>query len=106
MHGMVRNIRWLFLAGVGLLACGGSEAPAARAAASPASGGAVDPASVERVSPQVARTRVQAGQALLVCAYDDAHCARAMLEGAIPFSALQERLPELRQDQEIILYCA
>ena len=95
---------WLLAAGAASLACGGSEGPAVRSSSSP--GATVDPASVERVSPQDARARVQAGQALLVCAYADALCARAQLEGAIPWSALTARLAELPQDQEIILYCA
>jgi rhodanese-related sulfurtransferase len=54
-----------------------------------------------------AHKKVQAGKALLVCAYeDDARFARYRLDGAISLRELEARLPALRKDQEIIFYCA
>jgi hypothetical protein len=61
---------------------------------------------VERVGVEEARREVQAGRALLVCAYDDARCARVPLQGAITASELQRRAPSLLRDQPIIFYCA
>jgi len=59
-----------------------------------------------RISQEETRQKVQNGQVLLVCAYaDDAKFARYHLEGAIPLSAMQARIGELSEDQEIIFYC-
>jgi hypothetical protein len=64
-------------------------------------------AQVERISPEEARPRVQSGQALLVCAYDDdAKCASIRLEGSTTVRELRQRLPSLPRDQESITYCA
>ena len=60
-----------------------------------------------RISPQEARQKVTSGQALLVCAYDDADkLKKNHLEGAMSFSELLSRLPALGKNQEIIFYCA
>jgi len=60
-----------------------------------------------RISPQEARQKVTAGQALLVCAYDDADKFKTnRLEGALSFSELLSRLPGLAKNQEMIFYCA
>jgi rhodanese-related sulfurtransferase len=60
-----------------------------------------------QISPQEARQKFTSGQALLVCAYDDADKFKANhLEGALSFSQLRSRLPELAKNQEIIFYCA
>ena len=60
-----------------------------------------------RISPQEARQKVTAGQALLVCAYDDADKFKTNhLEGALSFSELRSRLPGLAKSQELIFYCA
>ena len=60
-----------------------------------------------RISPQEARQKVKSGQALLVCAYDDAEkFIQNHLEGALSFSELRSRLPALGKDQGIIFYCA
>ena len=60
-----------------------------------------------RISPQEARQKVAAGQALLVCAYDDADKFKANhLEGALSFPELRSRLPGLAKNQEMIFYCA
>ena len=62
---------------------------------------------IVRVAPQEARESVEAGRALLVCAYDSDEKFRAMrLEGAIPLRELASRMPSLRKDQEIVFYCA
>ena len=61
---------------------------------------------IERVSVEVARRAAQAGRALLVCAYDDAKCARVPLEGAITVGELSRRAGSLPKSQEIIFYCA
>ena len=60
-----------------------------------------------RISPREVRDKVQAGSALLVCAYDDEEKFRNNhLEGAISFSEFKSRLPSLTNTQEIIFYCA
>jgi len=60
-----------------------------------------------RISPQEARQKVTARQALLVCAYDDADkFTTHHLEGALSFSEFRSRLPGLAKNQEMIFYCA
>jgi hypothetical protein len=60
-----------------------------------------------RIDPTEARQRVQSGQALLVCAYDDeAKCATMKLEGALSLAAFEARAPSLPKSQDIIFYCA
>jgi hypothetical protein len=62
-------------------------------------------ADVKRISPQEARARVNTGQALLVCAYEDeAKCRMVNLEGSISFTKFQARLGSLPKTQEIIFY--
>ena len=62
---------------------------------------------VTRISPGEARQRVQRGQALLVCGYeDDSKCRSMGLEGAITVNELQRRLGSLPKGQELIFYCA
>ena len=64
-------------------------------------------AEVPRISVEEARQKVQSGQAMLVCAYDDeSKCGRIRLEGAITMSELRQMLPSLPKDREILLYCA
>ena len=54
-----------------------------------------------------ARKMVVAGEALLVCAYEeDETFNRMRLEGAIPLSAFKERLDKIIKNQWIIFYCA
>jgi len=67
-----------------------------------------DPASerVERVAVQEARQAVQSGRALLVCAYDDARCARLRLQDSITVRELAARAASLPREQELIFYCA
>jgi hypothetical protein len=61
----------------------------------------------ERIDVQQARRKVSAGEALLVCGYDDeAKCERIRLEGAISLKQLEARADEVPRDREIIFYCA
>jgi hypothetical protein len=63
-------------------------------------------AEIERVDVADARGRVQARQALLVCAYtDDAKFNSARLEGAIPLASFETRAATLPKEQEVIFYC-
>ena len=62
---------------------------------------------VPRISVEEARRKVRAGAAVLVCAYaEEAKCNQMKLEGSINLSDLESRLPSVRKDQEVILYCA
>jgi hypothetical protein len=61
---------------------------------------------IERVGVEEARREVEAGRALLVCAYDDARCSRVPLQGATTASELERRAPSLLRDQPLIFYCA
>jgi hypothetical protein len=61
---------------------------------------------IARVSAREAHQKVQAGQALMVCAYEsDARFAKFQLAGAIPFSKFKELFPGLGVEQEVIFYC-
>jgi hypothetical protein len=63
----------------------------------------MDPA---HIGPEEAYTKLKAGTALLVCAYDSDEKFRAMpLEDAVSLSAFRSRLSSLPKDQEIIFYC-
>ncbi len=60
-----------------------------------------------RVTPQEIYPRVQSGETLLVCAYDnDAKFQRLRLKGAISLAEFKSRLPALPKDREIVFYCA
>jgi hypothetical protein len=60
---------------------------------------------VKRISPEAARQKVNSGEVLLVCAYDDpGMCNQFHLEGAISLDDLKSR--SLDKSQEIIFYCA
>ena len=62
-------------------------------------------ASIERISPGDTRSKVQAGEALLVCSYQDNKCKDILLEGALLLSEFVDREPVLPKDREIIFYC-
>jgi hypothetical protein len=63
-------------------------------------------AGVNRLNPQEARHKVQAGEALFVCAYgDEVLCGRMRLEGAVTLGELNARLADIVKEQEIIFYC-
>ena len=60
---------------------------------------------LKRVSPQEVRSKLQAGQALLVCAYEsDVKFRQAALEGAVSFSEFARRKSSLPRDREIVFY--
>jgi|GEM_PF-270887 len=61
---------------------------------------------IERISVEDARAKVQTGEALLVCAYDDKRCKGLMLEGALTRREFEQKLPLLPKEQEIIIYCS
>jgi hypothetical protein len=62
---------------------------------------------IPRITVEDARRKVQANQALLVCAYEDeAKCRMVNLEGSIPLTSFQARAASLPKDQEIIFFCA
>ena len=64
-------------------------------------------ANVERIDVATARNKVTAGQALLVCGYeDDAKCRKGRLQGSMPFARFEALAPSLPKDMEIIFYCA
>jgi hypothetical protein len=61
---------------------------------------------IERIGAAEAHRKVEAGEALLVCAYDDEQkCAGMKLEGSITMAELRRKLSSLPPDREIILYC-
>jgi hypothetical protein len=61
--------------------------------------------SVERISPQEVHKRLESGNILLVCAYEDeSRFKQIQLGGAISFGEFQKRLPALSKDQEIVFY--
>ncbi len=63
-------------------------------------------AEIERISVADARRKVQAKQALLVCAYpDEAKFNAARLDGAISLASFESRVVTLPKSQELIFYC-
>jgi hypothetical protein len=59
----------------------------------------------KRVSAQDVRSKLQAGQALLVCAYEsDVKFRQAALEGAVSFSEFERRKSSLPRDLEVVFY--
>ncbi|MBM4276481.1 MAG: ArsR family transcriptional regulator [Deltaproteobacteria bacterium] len=61
----------------------------------------------ERISPEEAHQKLKAGEALLVCAYEDEEkFKKVRLEGAISLGEFKLRLDSLTKDQEIVFYCA
>jgi len=63
------------------------------------------PLDIERIGPDETREKVQSGDALLVCSYNDDKCKPLLLEDAILRSEFEAKLPSLPKDQEIIFYC-
>jgi hypothetical protein len=61
---------------------------------------------VERISPEDARREVEAGRAVLVCAYEDeARCRQLRLENAISLNELRRRIDTIPRDRTLIFYC-
>ncbi len=64
-------------------------------------------AEIPRIHPSDARVKVQRGEALLVCAYEDPESfLNLRLEGAIPLHEFRALTPTLYKGQEIVFYCA
>jgi len=62
---------------------------------------------VARITPEEACGKIKAGEALLVCGYEEPAKFQAMrLEGAISIQEFRARRATLPKDQEIIFYCA
>jgi hypothetical protein len=62
---------------------------------------------IPRLSPQETYPRVQSGQSLLICAYDNDDICRGLhLAGALLPSEFRDRVQTLPKEQEIIFYCA
>ncbi len=61
--------------------------------------------SIDRIGAKETRQKVLAGEALLVCSYDDKSCKNKMLQGAIFRGEFEEKLTGLSKEQEIIFYC-
>ena len=60
-----------------------------------------------RITPQEAYEKVKAGQAILVCGYEEEEKFKALrLEMAVSFAEFQRMLPTLPKDRMIIFYCA
>jgi hypothetical protein len=61
---------------------------------------------VERIAPETVRPSVQAGDTLLVCAYEDEEkCRKMRLEGSITLNELRSRMSAVPKHQEIVFYC-
>lgn len=61
----------------------------------------------ERVAVDQVYRKVNAGAALLVCAYDDDEKFRGVhLEGAVSMAEFKTKLSGLDKNQEIFFYCA
>ena len=61
---------------------------------------------VERIDPEEAMMKVNSGEALLVCAYEDEKCKTVLFEGALLRSEFESKLATLSKTQEIIFYCS
>ena len=62
---------------------------------------------IDRISVGDARKKVQANQALLVCAYDDeAKCRAVNLDGSISLTSFQSKMASMPKSQEVIFFCA
>ena len=58
-----------------------------------------------RMSPEEVRGKLQAGKALLVCAYEsDVKFRQTALEGAISFSEFEKRKASLPRETELVFY--
>ncbi len=61
----------------------------------------------QRITPEETHQQLDAGQALLVCAYEDEEkFKKVRLKGAISLSEFKSRLSSLSRDQEVVFYCA
>jgi hypothetical protein len=59
------------------------------------------------IDPTQAREKVQAGEATLVCAYEEIEkCKKVLLDGSISLAELRATLKNRNKDEELIFYCA
>jgi hypothetical protein len=61
---------------------------------------------IDRISVADAHKMVKAGDALLVCSYEDDKCKAILLEGAILKSQFESKAASLPKTKPIIFYCA
>lgn len=60
---------------------------------------------VARVAPEEVYPKIKAGEALLVCAYDDERKFEAFhLDGAMSLNEFRQKLPSLSLEREIVFY--
>lgn len=62
-------------------------------------------ADVERIAPAEAKMKLERGEALMVCSYDDAQCRNMLIQGALLKSEFEERVGSLDRGAEVIFYC-
>jgi hypothetical protein len=61
----------------------------------------------KRISPGEARRKIQSGEAILVCAYEDEEkCKKMMLEDSMSLKEMESKLSSISREKEIIFYCA
>jgi hypothetical protein len=61
----------------------------------------------KRISPEEARRKIQSGEAILVCAYEDEEkCKKMMLESSISLKEMESKISSIPKEKEIIFYCA
>lgn len=59
----------------------------------------------KRITPEEVHEKLESGNVLLVCAYEDeAKFKKMQLKGAVAFSEFKSKLPSLSKDQEIVFY--
>jgi hypothetical protein len=60
-----------------------------------------------KIGPRQTHEAVEAGDALLVCAYDDEEKCRDMaLRNSLSLKQLEAELPRVEKDRRLIFYCA
>ena len=61
---------------------------------------------LRKLDPRTAHEHAHAGEALLICAYDDGkHWPDLAIEDAIPLQELRAQRDSLAKDRELIFYC-
>ena len=62
---------------------------------------------IARIGVEEAHKKIKAGQALLVCAYEDeAKCQTFNLEGSMSLTSFASKAGSLPKSREVIFYCA
>ena len=62
---------------------------------------------IKRIDPTQAREKTQAGEAALVCAYEDENkCRQLLLDGAMTLADFEATLSTRSKTDQIIFYCA